>query len=173
MENALIHRITDCFGSLLTPISSGSFHHFTVPEETKSFLTCFGFPPNLEETLLLHFYQNDDALAISIHNHDRFLIIGDDDGTKLGIKENTGEVLSIDPEGKLPTRFVNSSILTLLAFLGMYVREQPGLAQADDEEASQIVARMRDAFSTFDAQALDNPENWWSVVLEQVEQGLL
>jgi len=165
--------IIDFFGSSLIPVSNPTLDHFALPEEMKVFLKSFGLPLEGVDGLLIHFYANAEVLVVDIHSQERFLIIGDDYGTKLGMKENTGEILSIDPNGKLPTRFVNSSILTLLAFLETYSKEQPKLAQASDEEASEIVANMKEKLRTLDARSLDDPENWWSLILEQTEQGLM
>jgi hypothetical protein len=127
----------------------------------------------LEQHLLLHFYADAEELATYTNEKGRFLIIGDDYGTKLGLKESTSPVLSIDPDATLPTRFVNSSILTLLACLAVCSERRPALAQAGNDEAAKIVAEIRDEIRALDARAVDNLENWWSVVLEQVEQGML
>lgn len=139
----------------------------------KFFLKFFGLALQVEDDSLVHLYANAEVLVVDTYSQDQFLIISDDYGTKLGMKENTGEILSIDPDGKLPTRFVNSSILTLLAFLEQYSKERPKLAQASDEEASEIVASMKDKLRALDARSLDDPENWWSLILEQTEQGLM
>jgi hypothetical protein len=171
MENTLVSRIIDFYGSSLQPITSSSLDRFTLPVDIKEFLKSFGLPP--ESNLLLHFYTGTEDLTIYSEGQDRFLVIGDDYGTRLGMKEHTGEIEAIDINGTLPTRFVNSSILTLLAFLEIYSKKQPELAQASDEEASKIAERMRDEMHSLDAKALDDPESWWSVILEQTEQGLM
>lgn len=173
MDQTLVNRVTNFLGSSLIPLAGASLDHFALPEETSVFLQSCGLPLELEDGLLLHFYTEAEALAVYTDRQERFLIIGDDYGTRLGIKENTGEIFSIDPDGILPTRLVNSSILVLLAFLETYAKEQPALVEASEEEASRIVARLRDEWQTLDAIALDDPESWWSVVLEQTEHALL
>ncbi len=107
---------------------------------------------------MLHFYADAEELATYTNELGCFLIIGDDYGTKLGLKESTGEVLSIDPDAALPTRFVNSSILVLLACLAVYSERRPALAQADDDGAAEIVAEIGDEIRALDARAVDNPE---------------
>ena len=167
MDDTLVKRIIDSFGSSLILVSSPSLDHLALPEEAKMFLKSFGLPLEVEDGLLIHFYAHAEILVIDTHSQERFLIIGDDYGTKLGIKENSGEILSIDPDGTLPTRFVNSGILTLLAFLETYLKERPKLAQVSDEEAVEIVTSMKDTLRALDARSLDDPENWWSTILEQ------
>lgn len=171
MENAEMARIATFFGSSLIPVSSASLDQFPLPEDTKWFLQSEGLPR--EPGLLIHLYADTEALEIQRQNLQRFLIIGDDSGTALGIREHTGEIYSFDPVGKLPTRFVNSSILALLTCVEMYIKAQPELIEASDEHASEIVASMREAFRRRDARSLDHPETWWSVILEQVEDGML
>ena len=173
MDESLVNRIVDFFGASLTPASSSSIDQFALPENIKTFLKSKGLPLELENNLLLHFYADAEELTTYTNEKGHFLIIGDDYGTKLGLKESTGEVLSFDPDATLLIRFVNSSILTLLACLAIYSEKQPVLAQAGDDEAAKIVAEMRDEFRALDAKVVNNPENWWSVILEQVEQGML
>lgn len=70
-------------------------------------------------------------------------------------------------------RIINSSIEHFINFLQIYFTRRPELSKADDEEAVEIVRSMRDDFDKLDAMALSNEENWWAVILEQTEQGLL
>jgi hypothetical protein len=42
-----------------------------------------------------------------------------------------------------------------------------------DELLVQITEELRQKYQEVDPLALDSEENWWSVILEQVEQGLL
>lgn len=168
MENRLISQIINFFGPLLSPVPESSLHDVELPEETKDFLLSVGLPPG--GSLLLTFYSSG-VTTPRRERRARFLIIGDDYGTQLGLKEQTGEVFSIGL-GSI-SRFINSSILTMLLFLAIYMTEQPELIEATDEEVLAIVERMRAIFRDIDGRALDDPENWWSVILEQTEQGLL
>ena len=168
MENRLISQIINFFGPLLSPVPESSLYDVELPEETKDFLLSVGLPPG--GSLLLTFYRSG-VTPPRRERQARFLIIGDDYGTKLGLKEHTGEVFSIGL-GSI-SRFINSSILTMLLFLAIYLTEQPELREVTDEEVLAIVERMRATFRDIDARALADPENWWSVILEQTEQGLL
>ena len=99
------------------------------------------------------------------------LVIGDDYGTELRARLIDGAVYSTDPEGTLPTRFVNSGIEQLARFIEVY-RSYAGRAKSDAEVAP-FAQRMRNELAAIDPTAFGDPENWWAVVLEQVEDGLL
>jgi len=171
MDTTLTNRIVAFFGSSLVPVSSASLDHFALPEDVKRFLKSYGLP--LEPGLLIHFYADASELEDCIDGQTHFLIIGDDYGTRLGIKEQTGEVLSLSYRTPRPIRFINSSLLAMLVFLQIYKENQPALVQASDEEAAEIVDRMREDFQALDARAVDSPDNWWSTILEQIRDGLL
>jgi hypothetical protein len=173
MNKTLVARIVTFLGSSLIPVATASLDQCALPEETQTFLQAHGLPLGLENGLFVHFYADAQVLEVYEDGQKQFLLIGNDSGTELGIKEHTGEILSIDLDETLPTRFVNSSILTLLAFLETYSKEQPRLIQASDKKIAEIVARIKDEWQTLDPKSLADPENWWSVILEQTEQGLL
>lgn len=112
---ALMKRIRAFFGSSLHPLISASLDDFALPEETKLFLQSFGLPVEVGERLLIHFYATAEILEMYTQDQERYLIIGDDYGTKLAIQEHTGEIWSLDVlHGTLPARFVNATILTFL-----------------------------------------------------------
>jgi hypothetical protein len=171
MEDARVAYLTTFFGSSLIPVLSSSLDHFALPEDTKQFLQSFGLP--LEPGLSMHLYADAEVHSIQAYGPQRFLIIGDDSGTELGMREGTGEILSLDPRGKLPTRFVNSHILALLSFFAVSTKAQSELIGASDAKAFEMVASMREAFRREDSRSLDDPETWWSVILEQIEHGML
>src|SRR5262249_1033405 len=122
---------------------------------------------------LLTFYTNSRVLQILRHAGSTFVVIGDDYGTKICIGEDTGELISIDEEGKLPTRYINSRIDLFLVFLEIYLTAQQSRDDTTDAEAFALARHLRHEFRSLDQQALDDPENWWSVILEQVEGELL
>jgi SUKH-4 immunity protein of toxin-antitoxin system len=99
------------------------------------------------------------------------VVIGDDYGTELRVRLSDGAVVSIAPDGQLPSRFVNSSIERLASFIDAY-RSYAGPASADADVAP-LVRQLREQLTGIDPAALDDCENWWAVVLEQAEGGLL
>jgi hypothetical protein len=138
---------------------------------TRKLLTEVGLPKNAP--LLLRFYDDARLLSRLLHAGSDYLVIGDDEGTKIGIRAVKEDVWSVDPENQLPLRFINSSLEALLTCLQIYLENQVALRQASDDDALKIVSAMRERFSQIDAQALAGADNWWSVILEQTEAGLL
>jgi len=124
--------------------------------------------PEEYEPLLLSFPR--DSLSV----HGGTVVIGSDGGTDISVDVTDGCVRSIDRAGALPTRFVNGSVEKLAKCVRVYERYGKELRAAHDESAAQaLVQSLRDNLATEDSEALANPENWWSVVVEQAQDGLL
>ena len=83
------------------------------------------------------------------------------------------EVWSFDPAGVLPRRLVNRSVNQLVDSLAAF-REVWAL-QADLVEAAadRQVAHLRERLRRIDTDAIEDPESWWSVILQQMAPGLL
>lgn len=108
--------------------------------------------PSRYEPLLLTFYGREARQS----GDD--VIIGDDYGTELHVRAD-GSVHSVDPEGKLPTRFVNSSV----AHLAQFIEIVSGTDRADDVREREMWGKL----AAIDPTAFADRENWWAVVLEQ------
>jgi hypothetical protein len=94
------------------------------------------------------------------------LVIGDDDGTEIRVLGGDGGVYSVDPQHRLPTRFMNSSVEHLSSFLEL-IHSYHGRGKEECD------ARMWPELAALDPPAFADPENWWTLVHEQVQQGLL
>lgn len=46
------------------------------------------------------------------------------------------------------------------------------IVSVNDDEIGVLIGEIRQKFIHVDERALDDEENWWSVILEQVEDGL-
>jgi hypothetical protein len=165
-------RIISFWNGALQTFSEQAVSHLSIPHQTKQFLASVGLPHSIE-LVLLTFYTDSPKLQTLRHAGSKFLVIGDDYGTKLCIKEGTGELVSIDDVGELPFRYINSRIDVFLVFLEIYLTAQQSRKDTTKAEARALAARLRDEFLLLDPPALDNPENWWSVIVEQVEAELL
>jgi hypothetical protein len=120
------------------------------------------------EPLLLSFYGSQATKA------ENWIIFGDDYGTKLHLSLSDGHIQSIDVEGKHLSRFMNSSIGQLSAFIKEYDHAQENRQKAlTDDEQKRFLESFRANLKSIDASALDNPDNWWSTIIEQMEDGLL
>jgi hypothetical protein len=123
-------------------------------------------PPEYEP-LLLTFYR--PPLQVSDHR----VVIGNDGDAELHVELDSGHVLSVAAHGG-PTRFVNSSIARLRASIDAYVRYADRVTGVnDDADARHLVEQLRRAIANIDNAATENPEAWWSVILEQADDGLV
>jgi predicted component of type VI protein secretion system len=121
--------------------------------------------PRRYEPLQLTFYGEQSRPS------GEYVVIGDDYGTELRVRMSDGAVFSIDPDGALPTRFVNSSVERLCEFIAVY--QSYGGRTAADTEVSPTARRLRGQLAAVDPAAFGDTENWWAVVLEQASDGLL
>ena len=95
------------------------------------------------------------------------VVVGDDYGTELRVLADSGDgVYSVDPERRQPARFVNSSVEHLARFFGLdseVRRRTPG----------GMDNKMWPELTEIDAAAFADPDNWWALIHEQVQHGLL
>jgi hypothetical protein len=82
-------------------------------------------------------------------------VIGRDEQTLFCVEPH-GEVLAVDPDGVVPQRFVNASADHLARFLDVFAPAWRAWRDVDDADAQ-----------------LADGESFWSVVLEQMHDGLL
>lgn len=97
--------------------------------------------------------------------------LGHDLGT--WIVEQAGKVWSIDPQGELPTRYVCASVAVLQRMLDVLAERGMTIAKLSDNEAEKRDRVMESTLAEIDPTALADPDNWWSLVVEQCVQGLL
>jgi hypothetical protein len=73
---------------------------------------------------------------------------------------------------ELRRRFINTSLAHFFLFLGLY--EEAGRAtHSNAGDAATRASELRAQFNESDPAALGNVDNWWSLILEQMEHGLL
>ena len=124
--------------------------------------------PDKYEPLLLSFRVADD------HRYGRCIAIGDDYGTTLYCDPEDGHVISVDDQGRLPSRFVNSGITQLAQCVAEYEKLRKPREQAVSDEAhSELAQTLRLRLRGVDERALEQSEHWWSVILQQVDEGSL
>ena len=69
---------------------------------------------------------------------------------------------------------MNSTVKQLGPFIVAYERDQADVRVARNEaDTGTIVAGLRSTFAALDPAATEDPRSWWSLVLEQVNDGLL
>ncbi|MEU5402082.1 SUKH-4 family immunity protein [Streptomyces sp. NPDC005963] len=107
-----------------------------------------------------------------------YLVVGSDFGRAICVQYGTAHIVAVPVEagpGGQPTapQFVNSGLpefVRCMALLGRMWRFRYGL---NPEQAGRWTVDFQAQLASLDPAALSSPENWWSVLLEQMWDGLL
>jgi hypothetical protein len=134
-----------------------------IPSGAKEVLTDVGLPRDSE------FFAAAETLGMTPRGYVR---IGTDYGTDICVDPG-GRVHSIDEAGEYPDRFVNSNLSMCLRFLAVVTAERALFAGRPDEELDEVVEVLADTLLELDKEAFADPESWWSVIFEQMRDGLL
>ncbi|MFI8996066.1 SUKH-4 family immunity protein [Streptomyces sp. NPDC053542] len=107
-----------------------------------------------------------------------YLVMGSDFGRQLCVQYGTAHIVAVPleagPGGQAATpQFVNTGLpefVRCMAMLGRMWRLRYGL---NPEQAGRWTTDFQVQLAALDPAALGSPENWWSVLLEQMWDGLL
>ncbi|MFI9247650.1 SUKH-4 family immunity protein [Streptomyces sp. NPDC053086] len=107
-----------------------------------------------------------------------YLVMGTDFGKAICVQYGTANIVAVPVEAgpggaPVPPQFVNSGLpefARCLALLGRMWRLRFGLNQ---EQAGRWTVDFQAQLAALDPAALGSPESWWSVLLEQMWDGLL
>ncbi|MFE5405800.1 SUKH-4 family immunity protein [Streptomyces sp. NPDC056580] len=107
-----------------------------------------------------------------------YLVMGTDFGKALCVQYGTANIVAVPVEAgpggaPVPPQFVNTGLpefARCLALLGRMWRLRHGLNQ---EQAGRWTVDFQAQLAALDPAALGSPESWWSVLLEQMWDGLL
>ncbi|MGW7455001.1 SUKH-4 family immunity protein [Streptomyces sp. NPDC054787] len=107
-----------------------------------------------------------------------YLVVGSDFGKAICVQYGTAHIVAVPVEGgpggaPVPPQFVNSSLpqfVRSLAMLGHMWRLRQHLTP---EQAGRWTVDFQANLAGLDSAALASPESWWSVLLEQMWDGLL
>ena len=83
------------------------------------------------------------------------------------------EIISVDMESEYSIRFINKNLETFLKFIVVILSYENEINEANDDEINQVIQKVRTEFNMIDIQALSSEENWWSIILEQIELGAM
>jgi hypothetical protein len=104
--------------------------------------------------------------------NEQFIPIALDDQVPIAIdRRHENEVWAM--ENGSATRFVNTTAKQFGECLVVYDRYRRSVVDADEKQALLLVEQAREHFMLCDVRALSSPEAYWSVILEQMEQGRL
>ncbi|MBK3581148.1 SUKH-4 family immunity protein, partial [Streptomyces sp. MBT65] len=107
-----------------------------------------------------------------------YLVMGSDFGKAICVQYGTANIVAVPVEAgpggaPVPPQFVNTGLpefARCLALLGRMWRLRYGLNQ---EQAGRWTVDFQAQLASLDPAALGSPESWWSVLLEQMWDGLL
>ncbi|MBD0420603.1 SUKH-4 family immunity protein [Streptomyces sp. TRM S81-3] len=107
-----------------------------------------------------------------------YLVLGSDFGKAICVQYGTASIVAVPVEAgpggaPVPPQFVNTGLpefARCLALLGRMWRLRFGLNQ---EQAGRWTVDFQAQLASLDPAALGSPESWWSVLLEQMWDGLL
>ncbi|MFE3266224.1 SUKH-4 family immunity protein [Streptomyces sp. NPDC059215] len=107
-----------------------------------------------------------------------YLVMGSDFGKAVCVQYGTANIVAVPVEAgpggaPVPPQFVNTGLpefVRCLALLGRMWRLRFGLNQ---EQAGRWTVDFQAQLASLDPAALGSPESWWSVLLEQMWDGLL
>ncbi|MFE2587289.1 SUKH-4 family immunity protein, partial [Streptomyces sp. NPDC059378] len=107
-----------------------------------------------------------------------YLVMGSDFGKAICVQYGTANIVAVPVEAgpggaSVPPQFVNTGLpefARCLALLGRMWRLRFGLNQ---EQAGRWTVDFQSQLASLDPAALGSPESWWSVLLEQMWDGLL
>ncbi|MGY0067865.1 SUKH-4 family immunity protein [Streptomyces sp. QTS137] len=107
-----------------------------------------------------------------------YLVMGSDFGKAVCVQYGTANIVAVPVEAgpggaPVPPQFVNTGLpefARCLALLGRMWRLRFGLNQ---EQAGRWTVDFQTQLAALDPAALGSPESWWSVLLEQMWDGLL
>ncbi|ALO94307.1 hypothetical protein SHL15_3177 [Streptomyces hygroscopicus subsp. limoneus] len=107
-----------------------------------------------------------------------YLVMGTDFGKAICVQYGTANIVAVPVEAgpggaPVPPQFVNTGLpefTRCLALLGRMWRLRYGLNQ---EQAGRWTVDFQAQLAALDPAALGSPESWWSVLLEQMWDGLL
>lgn len=120
----------------------------------------------------LNFVQFNIREIENIRLNKDYIVIGNDFGTSICIN-NKDELISVDNRNEYPNRFINNCLESFLKFVVIYLSYENEINEAGDDEISQVIQKIRAEFDVIDIYALSNEENWWSIILEQIEMGIM
>jgi SUKH-4 immunity protein len=173
-------------------IRRSSLRNARLPPGTKTFLVETGLPTKLktsEEALgislevddgdrlpTLAEYLDSEGMEEPIGlNTNRYWRIGSSFEAELCLDEgNKGAVVRIHLDTDLPrVDCINGSVEQFLAFLWIYEKYAgKGFSLARDE-LEAVIKRQEEEFTEVDSSAINDPEKWWSVILQEIKHGLL
>jgi SUKH-4 immunity protein len=164
----LAQSLSRLYGPSFSPWPRDTLLGFEMPERVRELLTRWGLP--LDSRLPLVRFQGP-PLHWRREGAHRLLLLGNDEGAELRMREGSAEIVAAVPFRAEAPRFVNTTVLELLECLRRYADRREDLGRADEEGALNIASDLREGIASVDPRAVEHHETWWSRVLDRVEAG--
>jgi hypothetical protein len=103
-----------------------------------------------------------------------YLVLGNDYGRQLCVQYGTAAVVAVDLEGTAQApRFVNTGVPEFVRSLALLGRMWPLRYGLTPDQAGRWTTDFQAELAAIDPAALQAPDTWWAVLLEQFWDGLL
>lgn len=159
--------VYECLQEKFKLITREDYRNCDLSNNTKKILCDIGLPYEP-----LNFIQFNIEEIEDIKLDKDYIIIGNDFGTNICVNHKD-EIVSIDTENEYPIRFINKDLETFLKFIVILLSHENEIEEADDDEIDLVMKKVRKEFDMTDIRALSSEENWWSIILEQIEFGVM
>ncbi len=149
------------WGERLRPVPTAKLQDFALPGGVVDFLIGIGLPVGTDKSLFPIFNRPSQP-EIWVRNGIRYIVIAEERGERLCIREASGTLYTIDSRDELPTRFVNTDVPCMVKCLWVW-------ETGNDLSSYELAQRLE----SIDSRVLDDPENFWSLVVEQRASDLI
>ena len=140
-----------------------------VSPATAALLSQVGLPR--QDPLEVEYFHDDRLLRRTVVEGRTYHPVADDAGVLLAVRAGDDELWAVDPGGIITSRFVNSALDGFLVFRGLLAARLD--AFTEEHTAAEAVTALRAEFAARDARAVEEPDSWWRLVLEQAQEGYL
>lgn len=128
--------------------------------------------PYKEDWTLRFDAQADDLPRLPCKS--RYRRIGFDDAVPICVDEGRGGcVVAVETDIGGTERFINSSVERLGEFLILYEQYRRAARVLPEEEILKLIRTVESRMRDIDPNACEDLNNYWPIVVEQMNQGLL
>lgn len=183
--DTLTEQLLDYWGNEFTPIAVDQPLAAFATDQTAEFLRSVGLPSKrskvaakIRDITLIEFYNDPSPIKQFVVGGEKYFSLGqhEDWDDFVGLKEKSGEVFYLQgmdttaPEAS----FVNSNLkLHFYFWLLLFHNYLSKASTILQKERKQTARTLRKEFKRLDKLALLDENSYWSVIVEQIEDGLL
>ena len=136
-------------------------------ESIKTYINSNGLPA--EEILLITFLTPDDFYPVEFNAKEYLIIATEDDLNNIGM-DREGSVYILTEEENV---YVSNSFIQFVKLLLLYQSLPELPVSCSEKELIQQAEKLKAEIIKIDKSAIKRPEYFWSLIIEQVADGLL